>query len=144
MYDIVALGECLIDFTPHGCSDSGIPLFQQNPGGAPANVLAEAAKLGCSTAFIGKVGDDSFGNFLERILVDAGIDCSSMIKDPSFPTSLAFVSLDEKGDRSFSFYRHGSADVMLSREDVNARLLCNTRIFHFGSVSMTDDSLIAI
>ena len=83
MYDIVALGECLIDFTPHGCSDSGIPLFQQNPGGAPANVLAEAAKLGCSTAFIGKVGDDSFGNFLERILVDAGIDCSSMIKDPS-------------------------------------------------------------
>ena len=62
MYDIVALGECLIDFTPHGCSDSGIPLFQQNPGGAPANVLAEAAKLGCSTAFIGKVGDDSFPN----------------------------------------------------------------------------------
>ena len=139
MYDIVALGECLIDFTPHGCSDSGIPLFQQNPGGAPANVLAEAAKLGCSTAFIGKVGDDSFGNFLERILMDAGIDCSSMIKDPSFPTSLAFVSLDEKGDRSFSFYRHGSADVMLSKEDVDARLLGNTRIFHFGSVSMTDE-----
>ena len=139
MYDIVALGECLIDFTPHGCSDSGIPLFQQNPGGAPANVLAEAAKLGCSTAFIGKVGDDSFGNFLERILMDAGIDCSSMIKDPSFPTSLAFVSLDENGDRSFSFYRHGSADVMLSKEDVDARLLGDTRIFHFGSVSMTDE-----
>ena len=139
MHDIVALGECLIDFTPYGCSEGGIPLFQQNPGGAPANVLAEAARLGSSTAFIGKVGDDSFGNFLERTLVDAGIDCSSLIKDPSFPTSLAFVSLDEKGDRSFSFYRHGSADVMLCGEEVDARLLRDARIFHFGSVSMTDE-----
>lgn len=139
MYDIVALGESLIDFAPAGQNELGMPCFSQNPGGAPANVLAMASKLGGSTAFIGKVGADKFGRFLRRSMEDAGICCDGLQEDPAIPTTLAFVQLDEHGDRSFSFYRNPGADIMLRPEEVPDSLLCQCRIFHFGSVSLTDE-----
>ena len=139
MYDIVALGECLIDFTPDGCTEDGIPVYRQNPGGAPANVLAMASILGRSTAFIGRVGNDAFGQFMRARLEAAGLDCSSLIIDREHPTSIAFVTLDEHGNRSFSFYRKGSADLMLSDEDIDDDKVSGATIFHFGSVSMTDE-----
>lgn len=139
MTDIVALGECLIDFTPAGKTDRGIPLYSQNPGGAPANVLAMASKLGAHTAFIGKVGKDSFGQFLENNIKKAGVDTSNLIMDTNHPTTLAFVSLTDTGDRSFSFYRDASADVSLEENDIKSNLLSNAKVFHFGSVSMTSD-----
>lgn len=119
MYDIVALGESLIDFTPAGINEMGMPLFSQNPGGAPANILAMASKLGRSTAFVGKVGRDAFGRFLQEHMEKAGIDCSALRRDDRVPTTLAFVQLDEYGDRSFSFYRDPGADVMLRPEEVD-------------------------
>ena len=137
-YDIVALGESLIDFTPEGTGPLGTPLYSQNPGGAPANVLAMAAKLGLSTAFIGKVGDDPFGRFLQTAMEGAGIDCRGLVRDPRYHTTLAFVHLDGQGDRSFSFYREAGADRMLRVEDV-ADLVTDCRIFHFGSVSLTGE-----
>ena len=139
MYDIVALGESLIDFTPAGINEMGMPLFSQNPGGAPANVLAMASKLGRSTAFVGKVGRDAFGRFLQEHMEKAGIDCSALRRDDRVPTTLAFVQLDEYGDRSFSFYRDPGADVMLRPEEVDDTLLEGCRIFHFGSVSLTKE-----
>ena len=139
MYDIVALGESLIDFTPAGINEMGMPLFSQNPGGAPANVLAMASKLGRSTAFVGKVGRDAFGRFLQEHMEKAGIDCSALRRDDRVPTTLAFVQLDEYGDRSFSFYRDPGADVMLRPEEVDDTLLEGCRIFHFGSFSLTKE-----
>ena len=139
MFDIIALGECLIDFTPSGSNEMGLPLYSQNPGGAPANVLAMATRLGCSTAFIGKVGRDAFGSFLKASIEKAGIDCRGLVMDRDHLTTLAFVTLNEKGDRSFSFYRNPGADLMLSEYDVDASLLGQTKVFHFGSVSMTDE-----
>lgn len=136
-FDVVALGELLIDFTPAGVSDQGAALLARNAGGAPANVLAMLAILGKRTAFIGKVGQDSFGRFLKASLESSAIDTSGLIVSEDFPTTLAFVSLDEKGDRSFDFYRNGSADIMLRRSEVPEELLKNCRLFHFGSVSMT-------
>lgn len=134
MYDIVAVGECLIDFAI--MPSSGPIELKGNPGGAPANVLAAAAKLGRSTAFIGKVGGDYFGNVLRESLVKAGIDTSCLISAKE-PTTLAIVSIDESGERSFSFYRDNTADIDLTEADLDRELLTNTRIFHFGSVSMT-------
>jgi len=139
MVDIVALGESLIDFTPSGKNDSGVPLYAQNPGGAPANVLAMASRLGSRTAFIGKVGNDAFGSYLRATMEHAGIDCTGLVMDGKYPTSLAFVTLDERGDRSFSFYRDHGADGMLSAEEVNIDVLRESRVFHFGSVSMTEE-----
>ncbi len=134
-YDIVAIGECLIDFVASPGTDGTITL-KGNPGGAPANVLAAAAKLGLSTAFIGKVGGDAFGDFLVDCLEKSNIDISSMIRAKE-PTTLAIVSLNEGGEREFSFYRDRTADVMLSVNDLPLELIENTAIFHFGSVSMT-------
>lgn len=139
MIDIVSLGEILIDFTPSGHNERGIPLFAQNPGGAPANVLAMAAKLGGKTAFIGKVGNDSFGNFLKHTLEVHAIGTEGLVKDPTVPTTLAFVHLNEGGDRSFTFYRKPGADTCLTAGDVNRDLLDACRIFHFGSLSLTDE-----
>lgn len=139
MYDVVALGESLIDFTPAGKNQLGMQLFSQNPGGAPANVLAMNAKLGGKTAFIGKVGADDFGRFLQETMQAAGIDCTGLCKDEEIPTTLAFVQLDEKGDRSFTFYRKPGADVRLRFEEVLMQLVTGCRIFHFGSVSLTDE-----
>lgn len=139
MYDIVALGEVLIDFTNNGYSASGMRLFEQNPGGAPANMLTAATKLGLSTAFIGKVGTDMHGQFLKEVLEQQGIDTKGMILDPNFFTTLAFVELKENGERVFSFARKPGADTMLTKEDLNQDLLTNTKVFHFGSLSLTND-----
>ena len=137
MYDVTAVGELLIDFTPSGTNEQGIALFGRNPGGAPANVLAMINKLGGKTAFIGKVGDDEFGRFLEKTLVNAGIDTAGLLKDAAYLTTLAFVHLSETGDRSFSFYRKKGADLMLVWDEVNRRLIDDAKIFHFGSVSLS-------
>lgn len=137
MYDVVAIGEILIDFTPCGVNEINVPLFACNPGGAPANLLAMNTKLGGSAAFIGKVGNDQFGRYLQQTLENAGIDISGLQKSSKKNTTLAFVQLDEKGDRTFSFYRDPGADVMISPDEVPGELLHSCRIFHFGSVSMT-------
>lgn len=138
MYDITALGELLIDYTPAGKSPSGMDLFEQNPGGAPANVLACAARLGQNTSFIGKIGKDMQGDFLYQTLRDAGIDTGGLIRDENFFTTLAFVTLSEKGERSFSFARKPGADTQLRQEELDLSLIRNSKIFHFGSLSLTD------
>lgn len=137
MFDIVALGEALIDFAPMGKNAMGCPCFSQNPGGAPANVLAMASKLGARTGFVGKVGNDAFGHFLLKTMDEAGIDTGGVVISSDNPTTLAFVSLSDSGDRSFSFYRNKTADVMLEKEEIKSGILDNARVFHFGSVSMT-------
>jgi fructokinase len=139
MYDVVALGEILIDFTPVGKSDKGNFIFESNPGGAPANVLAALAKLGKKTGFIGKVGRDNFGMFLESVLNENEINTDGMLYSDSIKTTLAFVHLDDKGDRNFSFYRDPGADMMLNKEEIDEKLIEQCKIFHFGSVSMTDE-----
>lgn len=139
MYDVVSLGELLIDFTPNGTNELGMKLFSQNPGGAPANVLAMFTKLGGKTAFIGKVGKDEFGQFLAQTISDAGIDTANLVYSTDVPTTIAFVHLDETGNRSFSFYRKPGADVTLEHGEVDESLLSNCDIFHFGSVSLTDE-----
>lgn len=137
-YDVVTLGELLIDFTMNGTSRQGNPLFEANPGGAPCNVLAMLQKLGKKTAFIGKVGEDSFGKMLREAVAGQGIDISNLVMDKEIPTTLAFVHTASDGDRSFSFYRNPGADMMLRAEDVDISILQDTSIFHFGSLSMTD------
>lgn len=139
MYDVTAVGELLIDFTPAGKSTGGEPLFAQKPGGAPANVLAANSRLGGKTAFIGKVGDDGFGRFLRKTLEELQVDTAGLAVDPEIPTTLAFVQLDERGDRSFSFYRKPGADLMLSTSDIKKELAVECRILHFGSVSLTGE-----
>lgn len=139
MFDVIAVGELLIDFLPAGMTENGLPLFSSNPGGAPANVLAMLAKLGAKTAFIGKVGRDGFGQFLKATLDNTGIDTSNLLMSSSEMTTLAFVHLDEKGDRSFSFYRKHCADVSLDVGELNKDLLSSCRFLHFGAVSLTDE-----
>lgn len=139
MFDVTAVGELLIDFTPAGKNDAGSALFAQNPGGAPANVLVAVSRLGGKTAFIGKVGSDGFGEFLKTTLDRNGISTENLIRTDRVHTTLAFVQLDEKGDRSFSFCRNPGADILLAPEDVNPDLLHNTHFLHFGSVSLTDE-----
>ncbi|MCD8151293.1 MAG: carbohydrate kinase [Clostridiales bacterium] len=138
-FDVVALGELLIDFTESGTSSQGNPLLEVNPGGAPCNVLAMLSKLGKKTAFIGKVGRDSFGRSLREAVQDCGIDVSNLMEDESVHTTLAFVHTQPDGDREFSFYRNPGADMMLQRGEVNADLIRNTRIFHFGTLSSTHE-----
>ncbi len=137
MYDVVALGEILIDFTPYQAADAGVPVFRANPGGAPANVLAMLSKMGRKTAFIGKVGPDMFGKQLRAVLKELGIDDIGLTEAAFANTTLAFVQTDEQGERDFSFYRNPGADVMLKEEDIPEETVKNTRIFHFGTVSMT-------
>lgn len=139
MYDVTALGELLIDFTPSGISEGGQRLFEQNPGGAPANVLAALNKCGLKTAFLGKVGNDMHGRFLQETLEQAGIDCKGLIVDDSVFTTLAFVALNDKGERSFSFARKPGADTMLRPEELDLQILQNSRVFHVGSLSLTDE-----
>lgn len=139
MYDVIAVGESLIDFTPAGKTDPNNLLFACNPGGAPANVLAMATKLGAKTAFLGKVGQDAFGSFLRENMLAAGIDVQGLQMDPLTPTTLAFVHLDANGERSFSFYRKPGADIMLRFEEIDKNMLASCRIFHFGGVSLTDE-----
>lgn len=137
MIDITAVGEVLIDLTQSGNNAQGIPLFAANPGGAPANLAVAAARLGARTAFVGKVGKDSYGDFLRQTLRKNGVDVSGMVTDPVQHTTLAVVALDETGERTFSFYRDPSADVNLSKEDIAPEQLEKTRFLHFGSVSLT-------
>ncbi len=136
-FDTVALGELLIDFTQNGFSQQGNPLFEANPGGAPCNVLAMLQKLGRRTAFIGKVGADSFGQQLRETVEAAGIDTSALLSDPTVHTTLAVVHTKPGGDRDFSFYREPGADMMLREDEVPKSLPEETRIFHFGTLSMT-------
>lgn len=138
MADLVSLGELLIDFTPCGKSENGSPLFERNPGGGPANMACAAAKLGADTAFLGKVGDDAFGRALRGILRDNGVNTDGLRMDKEHPTTLAFVHLNEAGDRSFSFYRHGGADTMLTPEELDRQAIEGARIFFFSSVLMAE------
>jgi sugar/nucleoside kinase (ribokinase family) len=139
MIDVTAIGELLIDFTPAGQSAQGNPMFEQNPGGAPANVLACLSKLGRKTSFIGKVGADQFGVSLKHTLQQIGVAANGLVISESSHTTLAFVHLSESGDRSFSFYRDPGADLLLSPEEVDYQLINDCKIFHFGSVSMTGE-----
>lgn len=139
MYDITAIGELLIDFTPAGQTERGDMLFARIPGGAPANVLAAATKLGNRTAFLGKVGKDAFGSFLRATLDSLGISTEGLLADEQVHTTLAFVQLDEHGDRSFSFYRKPGADVMLDFSEVRRDIVEQSSILHFGAVSLTDE-----
>ena len=140
-FDVIALGELLIDFTSSGISGQGNPLFEANPGGAPCNVLAMLNKMGHKTAFIGKVGEDIFGTRLKKTLEEIDIDTTNLLLDKDIRTTLAFVQNDETGDRSFSFYRNPGADMMLRRQEINLEQIKNTKIFHFGTLSMTDEEV---
>ncbi len=140
-YDVVALGELLIDFTVNGTSPQGNPVYEANPGGAPCNVLSMLTKLGRKTAFIGKVGQDIFGIRLRNVLEEAGIDTSCLVTDDTARTTLAFVETFMDGDRDFSFYRNPGADMMLTEEEVDAAMLKDTEIFHFGTLSMTHEGV---
>ena len=136
-FDVIALGELLIDFTENGLSEQGNPLMEANPGGAPCNVLAMLQKLGKKTAFVGKVGRDMFGAQLRQVTEDAGISMDCLLEDERVRTTLAFVKTFPNGDRDFSFYRDPGADMMLTAEELPTEELKNTRIFHFGTLSMT-------
>lgn len=137
MYDITALGEILIDFTMQGVNEDGQALFAQNPGGAPANVLVVAGKLGDQTAFIGKVGNDMHGLFLKEVLKAQQINTDSLVVDDDYFTTLAFVSHTPDGERTFSFARKPGADTQLKKEEVHREILEHTHIFHVGSLSLT-------
>lgn len=140
-YDVVALGELLIDFTENGLSEQGNPLLEANPGGAPCNVLSMLQKLGDKTAFIGKVGDDGFGHLLTKAVLEQGIDTTGLVYDNDVHTTLALVLKKENGDRDFAFYRNPGADMNLKAEEVNESLIASSSIFHFGTLSLTDESV---
>ncbi len=140
-YDVTALGELLVDFTENGVSKQGNSLLEANPGGAPCNLLAMLQKLGNQTAFIGKVGTDMFGTMLKERAGSTGIDMSGLFMDDAVHTTLAFVHTLEGGDRRFSFCRKPGADMMLREEEVDEKrsLIEEARIFHYGTLSMTDE-----
>ena len=137
--DVVALGELLIDMTNNGKSENDNDLFEANPGGAPCNVLAMLKRFGHSVSFIGKVGDDIFGRKLINTLSEVGIGTDNLLMDPDVRTTLAFVETFADGDRDFSFYRNPGADMMLKKEEVDVNLLKDTKVFHFGTLSMTHE-----
>lgn len=140
-FDVTALGELLIDFTESGRSGQGNTLFEANPGGAPCNVLAMLKKLGRSCAFVGKVGDDMFGRLLRDVAAQAGICMDHLVFDREARTTLAFVQTFPNGDRDFSFYRNPGADMMLTEDDIPVEAIENSRIFHFGTLSMTHEGV---
>lgn len=140
-YDVTALGELLVDFTENGISEQGNPLLEANPGGAPCNVLSMLQRLGKKTAFIGKVGKDAFGKMLIDVVREQGINADTILMDEAVPTTLAFVHTQKDGDRSFSFYRNPGADMMLKWNEIQEGLLEDTKIFHFGTLSMTEEKI---
>lgn len=140
-FDVVTLGELLIDFTDNGKSAQGNTMFEANPGGAPCNVLAMLNRFGHPTAFIGKVGKDIFGLKLKSFLEEVGIDTSNLIVDEDARTTLAFVQTFEDGDRDFSFYRNPGADMLLTADEVNEELVKSAKLFHFGTLSMTHEGV---
>ena len=139
MKDVVALGELLIDFAPVSTDDAGYPTLKAQPGGAPGNFLAALQQYGCTTALIGKVGDDAFGHLLKGTLDTLGIGTEGIVTDPSVFTTLAFVTLDATGNRSFSFARKPGADTCLRSEEIDYKLLDDCKVFHFGTLSLTND-----
>ena len=139
MMDVVALGELLIDFTSVNCDADGYPTMSAHPGGAPANFLAALAKFGAKTALLGKVGQDAFGNLLVRTLQKAGIESKGIVMADDVFTTLAFVTLDETGDREFSFARKPGADTCISFEELDMSLIDEAKVFHFGTLSLTND-----
>lgn len=138
MSDIVTFGELLIDFTPSG-EQGGQKLFMQNAGGAVANVAVAAKSFGCSAAYLGMVGADAFGRYLKNVLDHKGVDTSGLVLSDIYPTTLAFVHLFENGERDFSFYRRSCADVMYAPDMVDEDVIRGARLFHFGSLSLTDE-----
>ena len=140
-YDVIALGELLIDFTMNGQSEQGNNMLEACPGGAPCNVLALLNKMGKKTAFIGKVGKDQFGALLRDTITEAGIDASNLMVDENVNTTLAFVHTFPDGDREFSFYRNPGADMMLTADEVNPEVVKDTKVFHFGTLSMTHEGV---
>lgn len=140
-FDVVSLGELLIDFTENGVSAQGNPILEANPGGAPCNVLAMLNKLGKKTAFIGKVGKDSFGQQLKEVVAQSGTDVTNLLEDEKVHTTLAFVHTLPDGDREFSFYRNPGADMMLRKEEVMEDIIKAGKIFHFGTLSSTHEGV---
>ena len=140
-YDVTALGELLIDFTENGKSGQGNPLFEANPGGAPCNVLAMLSKLGHKTTFIGKVGKDFFGQQLKEAISEVGICADYLFMDEEVHTTLALVHTYPDGDRDFSFYRNPGADMMLTEAELPLDVLQDTKIFHFGTLSLTQEGV---
>ncbi len=139
MYDVTALGELLIDFAAKSTDAAGYPTMAANPGGAPGNFLAALGAYGCKTAFLGKVGDDAFGRLLLGTLQKAGIETAGIVTDPEVFTTLAFVTIDGTGNRSFSFARKPGADTRLSLGELKLELIDECRDFHFGTLSLTDE-----
>lgn len=139
MYDVIVLGELLIDFASKSVDSAGYPTMAANPGGAPGNFWVALNAYGARTAFIGKVGDDAFGHLLLDTLSQAGIETKGIVVDPDVFTTLAFVTFDDKGDRSFSFARKPGADTQLRWEEVDKSLINETKVFHFGTLSLTDE-----
>lgn len=139
MIDVVALGELLIDFAAKSTDAAGYPTMAANPGGAPGNFLAALNAYGKKTAFLGKVGNDTFGHLLLGTLNSAGIETKGVVVDNSVFTTLAFVTFDENGDRSFSFARKPGADTQLTWEEIDKSLIDDARVFHFGTLSLTDE-----
>ncbi len=139
MYDIVGIGEVLIDFTPAGKSAKGFPVFEQNPGGSVGNMAAAASRLGSKAAFIGKAGHDLFGAFLKGELEKCGVDSSGLVLSDEYPTTLVFVHLFESGERDFTFFRDHGADAHLEAREVNEAHCQNTRALHFASLTFTTD-----
>lgn len=138
--DIVGIGELLIDFTPAGFSPAGQALYERNPGGAPANMLAQATRLGLRTQFVGKVGADIHGRFLRSALLSAGVGVAGLVEDANVFTTLAFVDLDpETGERSFAFARKPGADTQLRPDEIDDGLIRRARVLHAGSLSLTDE-----
>lgn len=139
MYDVVSMGEALIDFTTVSADGEGYPTMAAHPGGAPANFLAALAKFGLKTALIAKVGEDSFGRLLLGTLERAGIDSRGVIADKDVFTTLAFVTLDPRGEREFSFARKPGADTCLREDEIDWTLIDDSRVFHFGTLSLTHE-----
>ncbi len=139
MIDVVALGELLIDFATIGTDGEGYPTMAAHPGGAPANFLAALTRFGASTALLGKVGTDTFGKLLTGTLRKAGIETRGLIATDDVFTTLAFVTFDENGDREFAFSRKPGADTCISFEELDLSLIDEARVFHFGTLSLTDE-----
>ncbi len=137
--DVTALGELLIDFIENGVSDQGNPLYEANPGGAPCNVLSMLSKLGRKTEFIGKVGDDGFGRQLSDAIKSQGIGSEGLLYDKEVHTTLALVHKLPDGDRDFSFYRNPGADMNLREEELQEELIRDAKVFHYGTLSLTDE-----
>lgn len=138
-FDVIAFGEVLIDYTQNGTTDAGIRMFEENPGGAPGNMAVAVSKLGLDVAFIGKVGADLQGDLLVKTLEDNGVNVEHMIQDAEYFTTLAFVQINEKGERKFSFARKPGADTQIRKDELNKKVLEDAKVFHFGSLSLCEE-----